>query len=227
MINSEKTFSHIKWFLNVVPIGILGIITAPILYPIAQLIEYVLPKFNPLWWWMDDEIDDPERNSDWLIFCNNKPNNIIIRYEWHAFRNTLWNLKSLLKPKIARVHCVSNDEEMVEVIKDDLWRNGEKVNIYGKCLEVAEYKWIDEYGNEGWQVNRGETISKKFSTIGEVEYWYRAHDKLYYRYSIAEKRKMTFLTTKFPFIHRTDGYFNFKMGVTDKGYLLVMKRIKI
>lgn len=224
----EKTLSHTNWFFNTIPVGIFALITAPVVYPVAQLIEYFLPNHNPLWWWMDDEIENPSTNEDWLIFCNNKPNNLLKRYEWHAFRNTFWNGKTRtgLKPKIARIHCKENEEIFEEVIVDDLWRNGKKVDIYGLCLETAEWKWIDKWGNEGWQVNRGERVSTRYSTVGEVKYWYRAHGKLYYRHSIADERKMTFFTKKFPFIHRAPGYYNFKMGVTEKGYLFTLKRTK-
>ena len=120
MISTEKILSHINWFLNVIPVGLFGMISAPIIYPIAELIELVLPKHNPLWWWLDDEINNPDQNEDWLIYCNNKPNNIISRYTWHAFRNTLWNFKSLIRPYIARIHCIFFAAEEWDACQDNI-----------------------------------------------------------------------------------------------------------
>lgn len=205
----KKVVSHIRWFFAIVPFGIVSIITAPIVYPIAQLIESILPKHNPLWWWLDDNIENEE---DWQLMYKDKPK-WIKYYIWHAFRNRMWNLKELIKPEKARDNCVYNNEIITEVLVDNLYRNGKKLRIDNTCLEMAGYKWIDKFGNEGWQVFRGERISTKYSNVGEVKYWYTTNGKLYFRWSIA--KEITILNKVY--------YFEFSMGANEKWYLLNLK----
>ena len=223
----RKILSHIKWFFVVIPVGIFGL-TSIIIFPIAWLFRG-LGKFNPFWIWLDDEINNDETNEDfklWLL--NQQPeNNFVSLYKWHTGRNRVWNLINLVKPKTARDHCKSNEEKFVEVKIDDLWRDGNKVNIYGDCLEMASYKWIDRFGNEGWQVNQGVKISDKYSTKGTSELWYEAKGKLYYRYSTARVSKQLGFSKKFPFIVKKDYYFQFKMGANHKRYILTFKRTPI
>ena len=154
-----------------------------------------------------------ETNEDWIIYCNSKPNNLMYLYRWHAFRNTMWNAKELVKPENARYNCKWNFEEVKELLIDQLYRNGERVNINSKCLEMASYKWIDKQGNEGWQVNRGVKISAKYSTIGKSSLWYTANGKLYFRYSIAKEIKLFGKTF----------YYQFRMGASHERYLLILK----
>lgn len=206
-----KLLAHIKWFFAVIPLGLISFLSAPIIYPIA----YYLNKkgLKVLTWWLDDEINNSATNKDWIIYCNGNVDSFKYLYKWHALRNSMWNLKRKIKPAIARINCKSNNERIVYLKQDLLYRNGLKVDINSLCFEQALYKWIDKNGNEGWQVFSGDKISLKYSTIGVSEYWYTANDNLYYRYSIAKEIKILWFTF----------YYEFRMGATDKGYLLVFK----
>jgi len=206
----SKILAHLKCFFALIPVGLFALITAPFVYPLAYLWQKYIGKFNPFWFWLDDEI---QGSKDWLIYCNGDITNFKYLYFWHSFRNSMWNLKELIKPENARLHCVWNKEEIVEVKKDNLMRDGEKVSIYENCIEMACFKWIDKWNNEGWQVNRGVKISKKYSTIGTSELWYKANNKLYYRYSTAREYK----------IFGKLFYFTFVMGASEKRYLLICK----
>lgn len=204
----NKLITHIRWFLIVIPLGLWALITAPLIYPIAQLIEFILPKYNPLWVYMDDEIEHDYSNADFKAFRTDKPK-WLRYYLWHGLRNTMWNLKVLLKPEKAREHCVWNNEVIVEIKQDSLTRNGEKVSVRGYCLEMAGLKFITKDGQEGWHVFSGDRISFKYSTFGTSELWYLANDRLYYRYSTVRK------------VYKWWVYF--AMGTTDKRHLLNFK----
>lgn len=219
----DKIRFFVKWFFAVVPIGIIAIFTSPFIAPIAGLIEFVLPNFNPLWWWLDDEIEDSSRNKDYLSMGFNK-NKTLWWLEWHCFRNTMWNLKKQIRPVSARMNCIMNDEIITEVLVDDLRRNGNKVSIYGKCQEVAQWKWIDKFGNEGWDSNKGDKISTKFSTIGELKIWYRAYEHLYFQWTYAKKKRQLGFKKKFPFITKKDYFVSFTIGVKFDRYIFIFKR---
>jgi hypothetical protein len=194
-----------------VPLGLLALTTAPIVYPIAQIFSF-LGYFNPLWFWLDDEINDDKTNADFKVFKTNKPK-WLRYYLWHGFRNTMWNLKAMLKPKSARVNCVENNEQLVENKQDNLYRNGEKINTFSKCLEMAGLKWITKDGKEGFHVFSGEWISKKYSNIGTSEIWYKAQGTLYYRFSTVRVVKLF----KYKY------WLYFAIGTTEKRYLLNFK----
>lgn len=204
----NKIVSHIKWFFAIIPLGICSALTAPFIYPLAYY-----TKWKIFWLWLDDEIYSNETNQDWLIFCNGEVDNFKHLYKWHGFRNTMWNLKQLIKPQSARINCYHNEEEIVQVIQDNLKRNGKRVSIYNDCLELASWRFIDKNGNEGWQVNKGVKVSRLYSTVGTSELWYKANGKLYYRYSTAREFK----------VFGKSFYFTFAIGATEKRYLLILK----
>ena len=206
----KKIVSHLKWFFAVIPAGIIAMITAPFMVGPAWFFAF-LGKYNPLWVYLDDEILHSSSNKDWLIY--KASNGFFAWYKWHAFRNTMWNMKELVKPENARLNCKYSDEEVYQIRYDILKRNGEYVSVFGECLEMAGYKWIDKNGQEGWQVFSGDYISKKYSTIGKSVLWYYANRKLYYRYSVAKE------IIVFGKIY----YYEFKMGSSEKRYLLILK----
>ena len=209
----QKTLSHLRWFIAVIPLGVVAIITAPFLVIPAYVLSF-LGKYNPLWVYLDDEIQSSDTNADWLIY--KESHGFFAWYKWHSIRNAMWNAKELFKPENARDNCKSNNEIIHKVIYNDLKRNGEYVSIFGDCIEMAGYKWIDKNGREGWQVFSGEYVSKKYSTIGKSVLWYFAKGSLYYRYSVAKE----------VFIFGKKYYFEFKMGATEKRYLLILKLTK-
>jgi len=205
----KKIVSHLKWFFAVIPVGIFALITSPIMVIPAWFFAF-LGKYNPFWFWLDDEINYGTTNADWLIY---KESHKFAWYQWHAFRNSMWNAKELIKPENARWHCVYNYERIHQVINDNLWREGKPVSITGNCIEMASYKWIDKNGNEGWQVFSGDIMSEKYSTVGKSTLWYYANGKLYYRHSVAKEIML--------FGKRY--YYEFRMGASEKRYLLILK----
>lgn len=208
----RKIIAHLRWFIIYIPAGIFAFLTAPIIYPIAQLIEFVLPKHNPLWCYMDDEIEDLENNHDWRIYKKDSPT-WIKYYSWHAFRNTMWNLKMVVKPKKGRENCVWNKEKIIELKQDNLTNKGVKLDLNELCFYRAQLKWITKDGEEGWHVFSGEKVSYDYSIFGTVEYWYEVDGTLYYRYSTV--RDITIFGVTF--------LFSFAMGATEKRYLLNIK----
>lgn len=212
----QKAISHLRWFLVYLPMGLFALITSPIIAAICFPFS-LLKKWSPFYWvfwlWMDSEIYNTKTNADWKVY---KKGNVFRWYLWHAFRNTMWNVKSRLKPKQARVNCVSNNEIFVEVLQDNLERNGKPVDVYGDCFERAQLKWITKEGLEGWHVFSGDKISKTYSTIGTSELWYTALGSLYYRFSTVRVIKL--FSKRF--------WLSFAMGSTDKRYLLNFKIYK-
>ena len=206
----KKIVAHLKWFFAVIPLGLIAIITSPIMVIPAWFFAF-LGKYNPFWFWLDDEILSEESNADWLIYKESK--GMFAWYIWHAFRNSMWNAKELLKPENARLNCKYNNEEIHQIIYNDLTNDGKPISIHGDCISMAGYKWIDKNGNEGWQVFSGDYVSKKYSIIGRSVLWYYANDKLYYRHSVA--KEIMLFGKKY--------YFEFKMGASEKRYLLILK----
>ena len=218
----EKAWFYIKWFTAIVPIGILSFFLSPIFCIPALLLSF-LGKWNPLWIFLDDEILYNSTNADWRNYKEHKGK--FAWYHWHAFRNPAWNGKNLMaKPKKSRVNGKYNNEKYVQVLYHNLKRDGVALKIYGKWLNMAGFKWIDKNGKEGFQVHSGERVSRKYSNIGKSRYWYRAKGTLYLRHSVAEFRLLTFVTWRYPFVYRTLGTYEFKMGASEKRYLFTMRR---
>lgn len=205
----KKVVSHLKWFIAVFPVGLFGFLTAWLMVIPAY---YLADKKGFKWLsiWLDDEILYADSNADWLIY---KESHKLAWYRWHAFRNTVWNLKEYIKPENARENCKYNYERIHQILHDDLSRNGQYVSVKHNCLEMANYKWIDKNGKEGWQVFSGDYISERFSTVGKSVLWYFANNKLYYRYSVA--KEITLFGKKY--------YFEFRMGASEKRYLFILK----
>ena len=213
----KKIVAYIRWFLMVIPLEIFSF-TALIIYPIAYIIDK-LGWFNPLWVYLDDEIKHEATNKDFILWAaaNGGKKSFITLYRWHAVRNRIWNARQYFKPRRGRLNCVWNIEKIVEVKKDTLTRNGKKVDINGLCLEDAGFKWIDKFGNEGWQVFSGVKISEKYSTKGTLYMFYTVRNKLYFRYTHASIFSIW------------GGQFliEFKIGTSEKRYLLTFKIKKL
>jgi hypothetical protein len=189
----------LKWFFAVAPIGLFTMVTAPVLAPLAWLIEQILPNHNPFWWWLDDEIEHEATNEDWLIY---KQKTKFAWYIWHGIRNTGWNLKNLFKPEQGKL-------TLTDVVIDNIWCNGDQM----QPTATATYKWIDENGNEGYQVNSGVKISKKYSIIGTVYIFFTVNNKSYFRYSTAREIKLFGKTY----------YLTIKLGTNNKRNILTLK----
>jgi len=225
-IEKEKKQAKREWWWRTYPLDILRYSTGWLLCIPAWILMKLGVKKNPLWYWLDDEIYNEETNKDWISFKIGKFQPWAW-YDWHSFRNPMYNKRRNIKPEIARINCVSNDEEIVEIITDTLTRNGEDIDSFGLCYEEAILKFIDKNGNEGFHVFSGDKVSMKFSNLGELHYWFRANGKLYFRYSIAEIRNQWGFSWKFPFIVKQDYWVNIKKGMSEKGYTNTNKRKKV
>jgi hypothetical protein len=213
---TQKTISHLKWFLAYIPFSIFAFITSYFVVILALLIELALPNFNPFWWWLDDEINNEDTNADWKVTYTNYPK-WFKYYWWHANRNKMWNFQQkYIKVKKARENCKWNEEVIQEILQNSLTNNYERVDIFGDCLMMAGFKWITENGEEGWHVFRGKDISRKYSILGTCELWYRAKGTLYYRYSTAKRIKL----------FGKSYWFYFAIGNTQKRRLLNFKIYK-
>lgn len=209
----NKKIAFIRWFLMVIPLELFGF-TAFIMYPLAYLLDkYKI--YNVLWIYLDDEIKSEETNKDFLVWAKSHggKDTFIGNYRWHAGRNRVWNLRRYFKPRKGREHCKWNIEEIVEVKKDTLVRNGKKVDITGTCLESGGFRWIDKYGNEGWHVNSGIKISEKYSTKGNLYMFYTVRNRLYFRYSYIGIFR----------IFGNEFALEFKIGTSEKRHLLNFK----
>lgn len=158
--------AFIRWFINTIPLEIFTL-SAYVVCPLA----YWFPKtFN---WYLDDEILTAE---DYKIWSQGRKNNFRTFYEWHGKRNRMENLR--------RKFYIDTTNLFVErTIINTLKRNGFDV----ACTETASFKWIDKFGNEGWQVNNGVEISIRYSTIGVVFIIFSIGKKKYFRFSLAKK----------------------------------------
>ena len=183
--------AFIRWFINTIPLEVFSL-TAYVVCPLA----YYFPKtFN---WYLDDEIIDGE---DYKIWSQWRKNNFRTFYEWHGKRNRMWNLR--------RKFYIDTTNLFVErTIIHTLKRNGFDVPI----TETASWKWIDRFGNEGWNVNEGVKISYRYSIIGINFIIFSVGKKKYFRFSIAKKIGKSYITIK--------------LGTNDKRNIITFKRQK-
>lgn len=218
----DKMLAYLKWWLAIFPVGVVAVLTSPILAPIAWVFDKVTHELNPLWWWLDDEIHDPNKNEDWLEY--KKKHGWFAWINWHFFRNAMWNLKVSLKPKSAIEFCVSNNEEIVEVIKFNLVRDGKELEINHPCLEMPVVRWFDKDGNGTWQTNYGVEVNPEKTVWGEMKYWYKAKGSLYFREGYVREKTGWMLHKKFPFIGKKDYYHIVAKGCNEKRYVYTNKK---
>ena len=182
--------AFLRWFINTIPLELFSL-TAYVVVPLA----YVLPKtFN---WYLDDEI---KTGIDYKIWSQGRKDNFATFYKWHANRNRMWNLRR--KFYIDTTYIIID-----KVIKNTLTRNGSPVN----ANQTASFKWIDKFGNEGWQVNSGVKVSKKYSTVGINFILFSVGKKKYFRFSLAKK-------------YFNKYYITIKLGTNDKRNIITFKK---
>lgn len=145
------------WFIMTMPLGLFGYLTGWLFIPLG-----LITKHKIFWIWMDDSRFDKDRPSglaeDYELYLLNNKRTFWKEFIW-IYRQNMWNLKQVLFKE--------GKEKDLEYIYDKLKRNG--VGVYDRSyhpIESAGLKFIDENGNEGWNVNRGIYISKKYSTLG-------------------------------------------------------------
>ena len=160
-------------FTMYVLVQILAFITAP-LFPIYFQLRH-LGKFNPFWVFLDDTRfnDNGSLAEDYRIYLRDfkwKPLGVFM---WHISRNRAWNFIELFPVDDGDPEFGLQDIEITNLIDDSLTKyNGDPLMQDGPYPVGAGLKYVGEPGDDPWQVNRGDIISKKHSIIGsgEIEY---------------------------------------------------------
>jgi len=176
---------YIRWFFVVFFIGVFGLLTSWVFYPLR-----VWTGFNLFWIWDDSTKynSDGSFKEDYRVYINGKET-FIKKYKWHVLRNRVWNLNNLFTPEKGK-------EVITKKISDTLYRNDKKVIVGGKYIEFAGLKYKAKEGQNPWQVNRGDEIDFKYSTIGKSFIYYKVKNKKYFRYSSCVKKFNRWITVK-------------------------------
>ena len=209
----KKLITYLRWFFVVFFVGVFGLLTSWIMYPLAEVINS-FTKINPLWFWLDSTKynKDGSFKDDYSIYISQYggEETFKVKYLWHVLRNRVWNLTSLFKPK-------EGDEVITELKVDELYRNGKKVVVNGsKYVETAGLKYAAKNGENPWQVNRGDEIDFRYSTIGKSFLYYSVESKLYFRYSYCIK--VNYLGLKY--------WRTIKLGTNRERFVLTLKHQK-
>lgn len=230
-----KNWIYVRWFLVVFLVGLFGLLTAWIVFPIAYLLKPL--KKSLFWIWWDDKRLDRFRPSgyaeDYEIILNEfglTKENFRSAYYWHVSRNRVWNLKELF-------YIPFGAETDYEVIIDNLHRDGKIIHDYGNGVQAVEQArlkyWTTNSQGEpvsGWNVNKGWAISKEYSTFGEsfVEFsvWRADGERLIewrsFRYS-----QCKIVDYKIFGIRIWKGYRTIKIGTNRKRYVDTLKHQNI
>lgn len=197
----EKIKAFARWFTISVPIGIFGILTSWLFYPLWNKTHWKV-----FWIWEDSSKykEDGSFQEDYRVYIEQLggKETFKIKFRWHVLRNRMINLRYLFTQK--------KGKEIIEkLVIDKLYKDGEKVIMGGKWVEIAGLKYKAVGDQDPWQVNRGDEIDFEYSNIGTSYIWYRVKGKLYFRYSTC-KKILGF-------------WFTFKVGTNGKGFMLSFK----
>ena len=178
----KKLLAILKWFLITVPLGLFGIVTAPILYPLFDL-----TKWKALWIYGDDKRINPDGSfyPDYKVFLiqtvGEEKETFWARYKWMGFRNRIWNLRTWIE------YIQTGDGTgltELETVIDDLTLDGKKVSDgVGKWKQEAGLKYLAEPGQNPWQVWSGDVIDFRYSIIGQSLIWFKQDGIFSFRYS--------------------------------------------
>ena len=217
MIESfKKVWAWVRWFLIVIPLGVLKMVTAPLLYPLADLMKSW--RFNVLWVYLDDSAynEDGSFYKDyrlWLINNGGLKETFIQRYRWHAFRNSMWNLVEIIKPKEGK-EIVYDMKINGLMLKDEpLLIDNDSEHPY-----MAALKYVDRFGNSGWNVNGGKYISYNHTIHGTSYFYYKIGNRVYFRYSQVKIVKFLFFWKR---------YRTIKLGTNKHRFVLTLKYSKL
>ena len=190
-------WKYIKWFIVVIPIGLLGIATSWLFFIFAWIWSKGIKKFNPFWFWLDDTRFDRSIISgyakDYQVTLEQRgltEENFKVAYYWHVARNRMWNLKQLFKlPN----HLLYNSEgkligdnniEVIDYRIDNLHKyDGTPVHQNENWVAMARLKYKGQPGQDPYQVNRGNEISKEYSILGTGYIIHRVGKWIGWRYS--------------------------------------------
>lgn len=177
----QKLLVVLKWFILTVPLGLFGMITAPIMYPI-----YDFTKWKWLWIYDDSNRISPNGTlqEDYRIFLIRKTGSesetFRTRYLWHGFRNTIWNLRVWMGEK-----QIGDGSGMVgrEYVIDNMVLDGKAVSDGGRWAMVCGLKWRVGPGEDPWQGWTGDIIDFRYSILGQSLMWFKQDGILSFRYS--------------------------------------------
>jgi len=208
----NKLIGFSRWFFIVFLVGIFGLLTEWIMFHPGYLTRNV-PYLNKLFWvWMDDSRHQGEDYRVWLSDHGSDKETWWLSYKWHL-RNKVWNLNDLFKVK----SWYNNEWEITEFVKDELYKNSpgyKKVIQDDYWIEFAQLKYIPQNEDDDiWQVNQGDELSTKTSTLGTGFFWYKIGNWNSFRYSQCKIVNYGFWR----------GYRTLKFGTNDKRYIFTIK----
>ena len=164
----------LKFYLVYFVIGIAQPLA--LLFPLAWTLKF-LGGYNPLWFVLDDtrKKEDGTLSEDYRIYLKRFRWKWLGVLAWHTTRNRVWNFTELFKVKNGNPERGNQKIFVYKWIKDDLKDfNGNKVIQDGAWAAGAGLKYIGDPGDDPYQINSGDEISKKYSIIGEGEIYYYA-----------------------------------------------------
>lgn len=154
---------------------IIGLLTPFLVtFPIAFQLRF-LGKWNPLWFVLDDSRKNPDGSlaEDYRIYLRKYKIRALGVLMWHMWRNKVWNLVDSFKVDNGEPTVGNQNIAIIRVIADSLRDfNDRKIPSDGPWVAGAGLKYVGEPGDDPWQVNSGDEISKTHSIIGEAEFYY-------------------------------------------------------
>ena len=198
----------LKYFVLTIPMGLFGIITAPIMYPI-----YYLTNWKLLWIYGDSNRIRPDGSfeEDYKVFLIRKTGadkeTFRTSYLWHGFRNTTWNLRVWLEEQ--QVGDATGMTEREYVI-DDMVLDGNKVSDGGRWAMVCGLKYVVPPGVDPWVGGwYGDVIDFRYSILGQSLLWFKMDGIYSFRYSFCKRVLGRWLAIKVTCI-KTDTTLHFK-----------------
>lgn len=203
----KKLLLLLKYFVLTIPMGLFGMITAPIMYPI-----YYLTNWKWLWIYDDSNRIQPDNSfeEDYRIFLIRKTGGeketFRTSYQWCAIRNTIWNLRVWLDEQQVGNGLGMSDQDLVI---DDLTLNGTYVSDGGRYAQVAGLKYLVAPGENPWQGWVGDIIDFRYSILGQSLMFFKQDGIYSFRYSYCKKHYGRWFNFKMTCI-KTDVTLHFK-----------------
>lgn len=181
--NSElkaERLSMQRWFMIVAFLGVFGIYTQWIMFPLAW--QFRNKKNQYFSWWLDDSrfgnYNGTPWSKDYYYHLNGRAETFWVAYAWHI-RNMIWNLqnKRIFKVKKQTIYIGNQNIKITRGILNKLTDlNNIPKDVEGMFGQFAGLKyWKD--GKSGWQIMNGDKISSKHSIVGIAFYFYENEDQ--------------------------------------------------
>ena len=206
----NKLLVLLKWFIITIPLGLFGLVTAPIGYPL-----WVLTNWRIFWIYNDDGRfnTDGTLYPDYEIYLIEKSGVPVetfwLGFKWCAIRNRIWNLRVWIES--LQKGDGSGITEQALIISD-MYCGGKNVIDGGKYAIECGLKYEVDAGKDPWQGWVGDIIDFNYSIIGEGYMWFKQDGILSFRYSYCKKIKFlpTWITIKINCL-KSDTVFAFKL----------------